>query len=290
MVEDTAGPLTILTVYLLPRHSIQKELQDFFGTLGRRFMAGGDYNAKHTEWGSRLTSPRGQVLLKTLKSRNYRHLSSGEPTFWPTDLNKLPDLLDFCVTKGIHSNFATAKSCFKLSSGHSPVLVSLSKQTFLRSPPPRLYNQRTNWEAFRDLINERLQLHAPLKTESDIGDAVKDCNNTIQWAAWNTTPPHSDVQRAYDCPILIKQKLLDKRRLWRNWHHLRTPESKWLLNTATRELKQLLSDNNNACFQAFLQDLSTTVSTDYSLWKATKRTKEAPDSSLPLRTARGTWA
>jgi hypothetical protein len=76
---------------------------------------------------------------------------------------------------------------------------------------------------------------------------------------------------------------------WRNWHHLHTPESKWLLNTATRELKQLLSDNN-ACFQAFLQDLSPTASTDYSLWKAAKRTKKAPNSSLPLQTARGTWA
>jgi hypothetical protein len=143
-VEGTAGPLTISAVYsyLPPRHSIQQEeLEDFFDTLGRRFIAGGDYNAKHTEWGSRLASPRGRVLLKTLENRNYRHLSSGEPTYWPTDLNKLPDLLDFFVTKGSHSNFVTAKSCFKLSSDHSPVLVLLSTQPSLRSPPPRLYNR-----------------------------------------------------------------------------------------------------------------------------------------------------
>jgi hypothetical protein len=70
-----------------------------------------------------------------LESRNYRHLSSGEPTYWPTDLNKLPDLLDFCITKGIHSNFATAKSCFELSSDHSPVLVSLSTPTSLSTRP-----------------------------------------------------------------------------------------------------------------------------------------------------------
>jgi hypothetical protein len=290
-VEDTAGSLTISAVYLPPRHSIQQEeLEDFFDTLGRRFIADGDYNAKHTEWGSRLTSPRGGVLLKTLESRNYRHLSSGEPTYWSTDLNKLPDLLDFCVTKGIHSNFATAKSCFELSSGHSPVLFSLSTQAPLLSPLLRLYNQRTTWEAFDDLINERLQLHVPLKTESDIEDAVKNFNDTIQWVAWNTTPPHSDVQRVYDCPILIKQKLLDKTRLRRKWHRLRTPESKRLLNTDIRELKQLLSDNNNTYFQAFLQDLSPTASTDYSLWKAAKRTKETTNFSLPLQTARGTWA
>jgi hypothetical protein len=87
---------------------------------------------------------------------------------------------------------------------------------------------------------------------------------------------------------LIKQKLLDKRRLQRNWHRLCTPESKRLLNTATRKLKQLLSEN--VYFQAFLQDISPTASTDYSLWKAAKRTKETTNSSLPLQTARGTWA
>jgi hypothetical protein len=45
--------------------------------------------------------------------------------------------------------------------------------------------------------------------------------------------PHSDVQRAYDCPILIKQKLLDKRRLRRNWHRLRTTESSFPITKAT---------------------------------------------------------
>jgi hypothetical protein len=48
------------------------------------YIAGGDYNAKYTNWGSRLTSPRGRVLLKTLESNNFRHLVSGDPTYWPT--------------------------------------------------------------------------------------------------------------------------------------------------------------------------------------------------------------
>jgi hypothetical protein len=40
--------------------------------------------------------------------------------------NKLPDLVDFCVTKGIPQDFATVKSCFDLSSDHSPVSVTLT--------------------------------------------------------------------------------------------------------------------------------------------------------------------
>jgi hypothetical protein len=98
-------------------------------------------------------------------------------------------------------------------------------------------------------------------------------------------PEHTEGRQTYECPILIKQK----RRLRRNWHRFRTPESKRLLNAATRELKQLLADTN-ASFQTFLQDLSPLASTDYSLWKEAKKAKQATNSSQPLRTTRETWA
>jgi hypothetical protein len=40
----------------------------------------------------------------------------------------------------------------------------------------------------------------------------------------------------------------------------------------------------NISFQTFLQDLSPTASTDYSLWKAAKKAQQATNSSHPLRT------
>jgi hypothetical protein len=49
-VEDSAGLLTISAVYLTPRHTIkQEQIEDFYNTLGRRFIDGGNYNAKHTD-------------------------------------------------------------------------------------------------------------------------------------------------------------------------------------------------------------------------------------------------
>jgi hypothetical protein len=66
-VEDSTGHLTISAAYLPPKHMVcTAQLEDFFITLGPRFIAGGDYNAKHTDWGSRLITPRGRVVLKTL--------------------------------------------------------------------------------------------------------------------------------------------------------------------------------------------------------------------------------
>jgi hypothetical protein len=62
-----------------------------------------------------------------------------------------------------------------------------------------------------------------------------------------------------------------------------------ILNKATQKLKQLLNNNKNDCIQTFLQGLTPTESTDYSLWKATKKMKQVKKPP-PLRTSQGTWA
>jgi endonuclease/exonuclease/phosphatase family metal-dependent hydrolase len=98
------------------------QFKDFYNILGRRFTARGDYNPKQADWGSRL---KGCELLKTMECNNLNRLSTKESTYWPSDRNKLLDLVDFCVTKGIE-DFAAAKSCFDLSSDHSPVLITLT--------------------------------------------------------------------------------------------------------------------------------------------------------------------
>jgi hypothetical protein len=82
----------------------------------------------------------------------------------------------------------------------------------------------------------------------------------------------------------------EKRRLRRDWHRLRTSESKRLLNTETQEQNQLLNNNKNHCIQTFLQGVTPAQSTDYSLWKATKEITQVKKSSPSLRTSQGTWA
>jgi hypothetical protein len=63
-----------------------------------------------------------------------------------------------------------------------------------------------------------ITLNVSLKTKEDIEAAVKFFKNTIQWAGRNATPEHTDTYKTYDCPILIKQKIEEKRRLRRGWH------------------------------------------------------------------------
>lgn len=81
-LETFSWPLTIAAVYSPPRHTIApEEYQDFLLALGPRFLAAGDWNAKHTAWGSRLITPKGRALLSVIQQNNLGILSTGEPTY-----------------------------------------------------------------------------------------------------------------------------------------------------------------------------------------------------------------
>jgi len=74
--------ITIAAVYCPPGHNLKKEhFETFFQTLGPKFIAGGDYNSKHTLWGSRLTTTKGRELSKVIQENNYSYLSTGTPTY-----------------------------------------------------------------------------------------------------------------------------------------------------------------------------------------------------------------
>jgi len=78
----------------------------FFGKLGNRFIVGGDYNAKHTHWGSRLITEKGCVLIKAANNEiNAEMIFTRKPTYWPTDQNKILNLLVFFVVKNISFNY-----------------------------------------------------------------------------------------------------------------------------------------------------------------------------------------
>jgi hypothetical protein len=93
-------------MYSPPRHRIEVEdYTNFLHHLGNEFMVGGDWNAKHINWGSRFITPKGINLLHSITNYNCLYLSTGEPTYWLSDPNKTPELLDFFVFKSIATNY-----------------------------------------------------------------------------------------------------------------------------------------------------------------------------------------
>ena len=168
-IEDCHDIITTSAVYCPPRHSISKEdFDNFLDALGNRFIAGGDYNAKHTQWDNRLITVRGKNLLNGLNTNRLNYLTTYELTYWPTDTNKIPDLLDFFITKNISPRYVKINSSAKLSSDHSPVIVTVSSAIIENPPNGLIHNQFTNWQLFREVFNHSISASISLKTNEDI--------------------------------------------------------------------------------------------------------------------------
>jgi hypothetical protein len=99
-----------------------------------------------------------------MQEENLQYVSMGEPTYWPSDRRKIPDL-DFGVTKRIPAHSIQAEAGFDLSSDHSPIIITMHTTPVPQPRPPTLCTKTTD---FRNYINGNLTLKVPLKTDRDI--------------------------------------------------------------------------------------------------------------------------
>ena len=170
------------------------------------------------------------------------------------------------------------------------ILGSHYKHITPQTRPLTLGAKTTNWVTFQNYINENLTLKVPLKTDRDIEDYGHHVVQTIQQAAWfSTTNPHKHSNQN-TCAPALRQKILDKRWLRRRWQHTRSPQDKANLNKTTNDLKILLKNYKQQAIQTYLESLTPTEATDYSLWKATKRLQRPQTPNPPLRTPGAEWA
>ncbi|GBP23642.1 RNA-directed DNA polymerase from mobile element jockey [Eumeta japonica] len=289
VVSAGVSDITISSLYCPPRHTIKEQhFNDYFKTLGKRFIAAGDYNAKHTFWGSRLTLPRGRELLKSAQSGHMNIISTGQPTYWPTDKDKIPDIVDFCIFKGIANTNISCSSCWDLSSDHSPILVEITAEIRETTRDvPYIINVLTG--PYFVPHRRGIQRTYCSSNKGDIVDAVEYFTTSVQSAAWNSTPINQHKLTEQHIPTNILQKISEKRALRKLWQQNRCPETKKRLNHKIKELKRILNNDRNVRFQAYLESLDPTAATDYSLWKATKKIKR-PTVNSPLRKPDGSWA
>lgn len=108
-------------------------------------------------WGSRLTNTKGRELYKSIDKNNIQIKSGGSPTYWPTDPTKIPDLLDFFLSKGLSNQMFSIENSFELSTDHSPVIL-----TCCRAVANQKYPLVTHYKMFRENIGDKLNVRVNL--------------------------------------------------------------------------------------------------------------------------------
>jgi len=181
-------PTNISSVYCPPRPAISsQETERFLNSLGRTFLIGGDFNAKHPQWGCQAQNIRGRMFQNILQNVNCSVLSPPGPTYWPTHQNRHPDILDFFISSiPRHINY-TITNLDDPTCDHSPILMQISGKTTQNPPHPSLAKGPINWDHFSKHLENLTNLNISLKTNNQIEEAVQKLTTSIQTAIFNSS-------------------------------------------------------------------------------------------------------
>lgn len=284
-------PVVIAGIYCPPRHALkQKDYSHFFKELGNRFVIGGDFNAKNTRWGSRLTTTKGKELFNAITEHKCEPLSTGKPTYWPADQTKIPDVIDFFVIKDVSTNYIKIEDSCDLSSDHSPIILTLSENVIQKEVNPVLCNRYTNWEQFKSGLEEKIVLDVPLRNKNQLDEELEKFVISVQQTAWECTPEIKRRTVGINYPREIRELIKERRRARRIWQQTRDPQNKTRLNNLNQKLRREIRELREETFSKYLKELTSDGSTDYSLWKATKCIKRPSEQKTPIKEMDGTWA
>lgn len=281
-------PIKISSVYLPPYPAINsKQLEEFFKSLGQKFLIGGDFNAKHSQWGCISDNSRGKILQKIMNNNNYTHISPNGPTYWPQHQNRHPDILDFFIsTLPRYINFSVT-NLNDLSSDHTPVLLKLNKAPELNPIHLSLSQGPINWNEFAEIMQNTTNLKISLKSKSDIENAAQDLTTSIQSAICNSSYPYTTKSINQTLPLNIRNLISEKRRARSRWQKYRYPSDKQIFNHLTNTIKKLISKHKTEYFEKKYQSLNTK---DGSLWKTTKNLLNIKQQLPPINNANGSLA
>lgn len=84
-------------------------------------------------------------------------ISPRQATVWPTDPRKLPELIDFAVTRNVDGNLAFAEIRTDLFSDQSSVIIKLNEERVESQYPFRLATSRISWLIYKKYINSHIQ-------------------------------------------------------------------------------------------------------------------------------------
>lgn len=285
----SSSPMSVTSVYSPPRHNIKSTLyKELINSHKYRFVMGGDFNAKNIQWGSRLTTPKGKELYTAIRNTGCEFISTGKPTYWPSDVTKIPDLIDFFIIKKIPLNNFMVDDGYEMSSDHSPIYLTYFGYPFVHQNDTCLINKRTDWNYFKSSMTESIK-HKPIDSIEDIENEVLLFTQTLQNAAWHSTPELKISSEVRTYPNYIISLIKDKRKLRKKWQQTRSPQDRRNFNNATKNLSRKIKAFNDKNLQTQLSNLTYDSKSNYSLWKATKYHKRPTQHKSPLQKEDGSW-
>ena len=153
-------------------------------------------------------------------------ISTGKLTYWPTDRQKIPDLIDFFLIKNISPNYVNIEEGSDMNSDHSPILLTLHDRIIQLENNPYLVNKNTDWDGFKHEVSEKIELKGTVSCIDQLEEEVEKFIVTLQQASWNNTPVINKNAKGRRYPKEIMDFIVTKRKIRKKWQQTRCPDLK----------------------------------------------------------------
>nr|P21329.1 RecName: Full=RNA-directed DNA polymerase from mobile element jockey; AltName: Full=Reverse transcriptase [Drosophila funebris]AAA28649.1 ORF2; putative [Drosophila funebris] len=292
-LQTAEGPVVLAAVYLPPRERwIRAEFESLFAVLGNKFIAGGDYNAKHAWWGNSRACARGKVLQEVVANGQYQILATGEPTFYSYNPLVSPSALDFFVVNGYDMRRLNVQTLHELSSDHTPLLADLHAMPINKPPRSCLLARGADIERFKAYLTQHIDLSVGIQGTDDIDNAIDSFMDILKRAAIRSAPSHQqnvESSRQLQLPPIVASLIRLKRKVRREYARTGDARIQQIHSRLANRLHKVLNRRKQSQIDNLLENLDTDGSTNFSLWRITKRYKTQATPNSAIRNPAGGW-
>lgn len=277
--------LKLFATYLQPKKTISlNDVKNIFCNNNVPTMIVGDLNSKHPAWFSRVSNPNGIKLFNAMTKSNWFVSAPDEPTYYPTQQNRFPDVLDIAVCQNI-SGIISQTVVHELDSDHLPVIIEIDAAALTKPSKLKLMNGPIDWDFFQSHLDKNIHIPPQFSSTEEIDASISNLTQqTADSIKTSSAPPKCHDPLKFNnfvhLPFHLRSLINYKHRLRRRWQRSRSVQDKKLLNIITRKLKVQLDEYTYNNYQSYLEDVHPD---DGSLWKETKRILRKTDDVPPLQ-------
>lgn len=255
----------IIAVYNQPRNLFSVNDLQSLVDLGNKILIIGDLNARHYTWKNHRTNHNGTTLYNFVNNNNIVIQHTHNPTHFPEN-GSTPTYIDLIINKNV-SNITDPISVPQLSSDHNPILFQLLNCHKENTSRTVTSYKNTDWNSYRQYINDKLTIDSKIKTREDIDRVVQSLTTDINAAKLR----HSTQIQLNPDKIELDEDILNliriRNRIRKQYQTLPCQNLKRNLNRLNRAIKIKIRTCLNKKWEKTLEDIRPG---DRTLWRISK--------------------
>lgn len=265
--------IAIFNVYISPGTKIiTNDLKTLLNTQPKVAIIG-DHNAKHQNWNNTRANANGNILNKFIQTVNATiEFPEDSFTHYPEDGNQ-PSTLDFAITKNLQTEEIKTEN--SLSSDHIPVIITLKLNSKLEINQQT--NKYTDWNKFRVILNQKIQINSNINTKEKITDEVKQFSKIIT-DSFNASTTIKTINNKIKLPDNLKNIIKYKNLLRKRYQTIRNPQIKTEINRLTNHINKEINTLKTAKWEEVMNKISP--KSPQSLWRIAKALKRKNNQNI----------